>query len=158
MNRKTAIAIISASITAAAGCASEPPSASAAQAPAAPASTAQAPAAQASAAPASTALDLPIPPGPGKPIEPRVLVDTPRLKLVTIVLRGGTALPEHTTPVPAMIQAISGAGTVVLPAERKRVDAAHMVILAPGVPHSVEPDAGSDLVLLVSHLRGGAAE
>lgn len=154
MNRETAIAIICA-CAAAAGCASEPPPASAAPPPA---SAAPASAAPASAAPASTALDLPVPPGAGKPLEVKVLIDTPRLKLVTIVLRGGTALPEHTTPVPAMIQAISGAGTVVLPGERKRVDAAHMVVLAPGAPHSVEPDPGTDLVLLVSHLRGGAVE
>lgn len=77
------------------------------------------------------------------------------MKLVTIVLRKGTVLPEHRSPVPVTIQALQGAGTVTAGAERFRIDSTHAVVLAPNVPHAVEPDAGTDLVLLVHHLGRG---
>ncbi|MEZ4391681.1 MAG: hypothetical protein R3A48_11340 [Polyangiales bacterium] len=101
-------------------------------------------------------LELPATPGPGQPRAVRVLVDEPALKLVSIVLRQGTALPEHRAAVPVTIMAITGAGTVTAGAERLRLDAAHAVVLAPNVPHAVLPDPGTDLVLLVHHLGRGA--
>lgn len=100
-------------------------------------------------------VDLPGMPGAGEPREARVLVDEPALKLVSIVLRGGTVLPTHHTDVPVTIVAIQGNGTVVAGAERMRLDPTHAVVLAPNVPHSVEPDTGTDLVLLVHHLGRG---
>jgi len=78
------------------------------------------------------------------------------LKLVTIVLRAGTVLPPHHSEVPVTIMALQGAGTVVVGAERLHIDATHAVVLGPGVAHAIEPDAGTDLVLLVHHL--GRAE
>lgn len=104
---------------------------------------------------AARAVALPIAAGPGEPREVHVLVDEPALKLVTIVLRRGTVLPEHRSPVPVTIQALEGAGTVSAGGERLRIDAGNAVVLHPGVPHSVEPEAGTDLVLLVHHLGGG---
>lgn len=101
-------------------------------------------------------VDLPDPPGEGQPREVRVLVDEPVLKLATIVLRRGTILPEHHSAVPVTITALSGSGTVVTGSERLRLDAGHAIVLAPNVPHAVEPDEGTDLVLLVHHL--GRAE
>jgi quercetin dioxygenase-like cupin family protein len=78
------------------------------------------------------------------------------LKLASIVLRGGTVLPTHQSDVPVTIMAIQGSGTVVAGAERLRLDPTHAVVLASNVPHAVEPDTGTDLVLLVHHLgRGG---
>ncbi len=106
--------------------------------------------------PASRVVDLPGSPGAGDPREVRVLVDEPALKLVTIVLRSGTVLPIHQTSVPVTITALQGSGTVVAGGERLRLDPGHAVVLAPSVPHAVEPDAGTDLVLLVHHL--GRAE
>jgi len=102
--------------------------------------------------PAARAVELPAVAGPGEPREVRVLVDEPALKLVTIILRQGTALPEHHSPVPVVIQALQGAGTVTAGSEHFRVDPAHAVLLAPNVPHAVAPDDGTDLVLLVQHL------
>ena len=102
--------------------------------------------------PAARVLELPATAGEGQPREVQVLLDEPALKLVTIVLRQGTLLPEHHAPVPVMIQALDGAGTVIAGAERLRIDPTHPVVLAPDVPHAVEPDAGTDLVLLVHHL------
>jgi quercetin dioxygenase-like cupin family protein len=87
--------------------------------------------------------------------EVRVLVDEPALKLVSIVLRGGTVLPTHHSAVPVTIMALQGSGTVVTDSERLRLDSTHAVVLAPNVPHAVEPDSGADLVLLVHHLGRG---
>jgi len=106
--------------------------------------------------PASRVVELPGPPGVGDPREVRVLVDEPALKLASIVLRAGTVLPTHHSEVPVTIVALQGSGTVVAGAERLRLDPTHAVVLAPGVPHAVEPDAGTDLVLLVHHLGRGA--
>lgn len=105
--------------------------------------------------PASRSVELPAAPGPGEPREVRVLVDEPALKLASIVLRGGTVLPSHHSEVPVTIVALFGSGTVVAGAERLRLDPAHAVVLAPKVPHAVEPDPGTDLVLLVHHLGRG---
>ncbi|MBK9262746.1 MAG: hypothetical protein IPM54_23450 [Polyangiaceae bacterium] len=109
------------------------------------------------AGPPARAVEFPAPVGNGQPREVRVLVDEPALKLVSIVLRQGTVLPEHHSAVPVTIQAVHGAGTVVAGSERFRIDGSHAVVLAPNVPHAVEPDAGTDIVLLVHHM-GRAAE
>lgn len=106
---------------------------------------------------ASRAVELPGPPGAGEARTVSVLVDEPALKLVTIVLRSGTVLPIHQTKVPVTIVALQGRGTVVAGAERLRLDPTHAVVLAPDVPHAVEPDPGTDLVLLVHHLGRPAA-
>jgi quercetin dioxygenase-like cupin family protein len=107
-------------------------------------------------APESRVVELPepptSPPDAGHTPEVRVLVDEPALKLVSIVLHRGTALPTHQSPVPVTITAIEGSGTVVAGSERLRLDSKHAVVLAPSVAHAVEPDAGTDLVLLVHHL------
>ena len=107
------------------------------------------------AGPTARVVELPVPAGPGEPREVHVLVDEPALKLATIVLRRGTVLPVHQSPVPVTIQALQGAGTVTTGSERFRIDPAHGVVLAPNVPHAVEPDAQTDLVLLVHHLGRG---
>lgn len=106
--------------------------------------------------PASRTVEFPGAVGEGEAREVRVLVDTPALKLVSITLRNGTVLPTHSSTVPVTIQALQGAGTVVVGAERMRLDGTHAVVLAPGVAHAVEPDAGTHLVVLVHHLGRGA--
>lgn len=99
-------------------------------------------------------LEIPAPSGESDR-QVSVILDAPHLKIASIALRRGTPLPEHTAPVPVVIQAASGAGTVLLGEQRVRIDATHFVTLAPNEPHAVEPDAGADLTLLVFHLRGG---
>ncbi len=106
--------------------------------------------------PASRVVEFPGTAGAGEPREVRVLVDEPALKLASIVLRGGTVLPTHRSEVPVTIMALQGSGTVVAGADRLRLDATHAVVLAPNVSHAVEPDAATDLVLLVHHLGRGA--
>lgn len=98
------------------------------------------------------AVELPGSAGAGEPREVSVLVDQPTLKLATIVLRGGTVLPAHQTEVPVTIVVLQGSGTLIVGAERTRLDATHAAVLAPNVSHAVEPDAGTDLILLVHHL------
>jgi quercetin dioxygenase-like cupin family protein len=107
--------------------------------------------------PQARTVELPDSGGDGPERDVKVLVDEPALKLVTIVLRKGTVLPEHHSPVAVTIQALHGAGTVTAGAETFRIDPAHAVVLAPAVPHAVQPDEGSDLVLLVQH-HGRAQE
>ena len=101
--------------------------------------------------PSVRGVEFPVPPGTGEPREVRVLVDEPPMKLVTIVLRRGTVLPEHHSAVPVTIQALEGSGTVIAGKERLRIDRAHAVVLAENVPHTVKPDGETDLVLLVHH-------
>jgi quercetin dioxygenase-like cupin family protein len=128
-------------ITLVAGCGSSPPAS-----PRTPASRAAA----FGGAPVRY-LELPATAEPGPAREVTTLVDEPALKLVTIVLRGGTALPEHHAEVPVTIQALHGAGTVAAGGELLRIDPSHAVVLAAKVPHAVTPDSGTDLVLLVAH-------
>lgn len=104
---------------------------------------------------AARVVDFPSTVGPGQPREVRVLVDEPALKLVTIVLRQGTLLPEHHAPIPVTIQALQGVGTLIAGTERFRIDPTHAVVLSASVPHAVQPDPGTDLVLLVHHLGRG---
>lgn len=101
-------------------------------------------------------IEVPAAAGSGQPREVKVLVDEPALELVSIVLRGGTVLPEHHAEVPVVIQAVHGAGTVTAGGQELRLDATHAVVLGAKVPHAVAPAAGTDLVLLVHHLGRAA--
>lgn len=105
--------------------------------------------------PAARAVELPASVGPGEPREVRFLVDEPALKLATIVLRQGTVLAEHHAPVPVTIQALQGTGTVTAAGERFRIDREHALVLGPNVAHTVYPETGTDLVLLVHYLGHG---
>ncbi len=100
-------------------------------------------------------VEVPGQAGAGAPREARAVVEVPGLKVATIVLRQGTALPTHHAESPVTIQALVGAGFVVAGDAKLRVDRTHIVVLAPKEPHSVEPDPGTDLVLLVHHAGGG---
>lgn len=94
----------------------------------------------------------------GEPSEVATLLDEPGLKLMTVTLRNGTDLPEHKTPYPVTIQAIRGSGTVIADGERLALPTNGVVVLAPGVPHSVEPDGMDTMMLLVHHLRSPASQ
>lgn len=148
--------VLSAAALALAGCAAH----STARQSTAQQSTAQRSTAQQRTAPvfggeSIRSIELPGVPGEGSPREVRVLVDEPSLKVLTIVLRAGTVLPEHVVPAPVTITALEGSGTVLAGGERLRLDATHAVSLAPGVPHEVEPDAETDLVLMVHQAHCG---
>ncbi len=135
----------------AAGCASSTPARTATHgtptkqsAPSQPAPSIDGPSVRVVEFPASASGD--------QPRDVKILVDESALKLVTIVLRQGTVLPEHHSEVPVTIQALQGAATVDAGGQQLRIDATHAVVLAANVPHAVRPDPGTDVVLLVSHL------
>ena len=100
-------------------------------------------------------VELPLVAGKGKPIEARVVADTPHVKSVVIIMRNGATLKEHASPHPASIQALSGQGKVRLGATTKKVSPTELLLLDPGVKHEVVADAGTDLILLVHHMKGG---
>lgn len=98
-------------------------------------------------------VTVPTSAGPGEGRETRVLLETPHLKLATILLRRGTVLEAHSAPMPVTIQVISGQGVVELGDRSEPVTAGSLVALAPGMQHLVRPGAGTDMVLLVHHLK-----
>jgi quercetin dioxygenase-like cupin family protein len=101
------------------------------------------------------AVALPAPSSNAQRVESRVLLQTPHLKLVSIVVPKGTVLPAHSAPNQVSIQALSGAGEVRFAGRSERVDGTHMVVLAPGVEHEARAAADADLVLLVHHMLAG---
>lgn len=105
--------------------------------------------------PLARIVEFPAAGAAGDPREVHVLVYEPSLKLVTILLREGTVLPEHRSEVPVTIVALRGSATVLVGAERLRLDATHAVSLAPNVPHSVEPEGSTEVLLLIHHLGHG---
>lgn len=99
------------------------------------------------------AVTLPAEAGEGKPIEPQVVADTPHVKTVVITLRDGATLPVHSSPHPAIIQALSGQGHAVMGEAREELSPTRMLLLDPGVKHEVVAAEGTDLVLLVHHMK-----
>jgi quercetin dioxygenase-like cupin family protein len=91
--------------------------------------------------------------GPGEGKEAKTVLETPHLKLATVVLRRGTVLEEHSSPTPVTIQVISGRGTIELGEASERVGPGSLLSLSPGRKHLVRPEAGGDMVLLVHHLK-----
>lgn len=98
-------------------------------------------------------VPLPDTAGDGPAKEHQVVLDTPFVKLVTITLRKGTALPEHAAPVPVTIQALSGNGTVITDGKPEKISPTSMILVAPGAKHEVKPEGQGDLVLLVHYLK-----
>lgn len=90
--------------------------------------------------------------------EVRVLVDRPELKLAMIILRAGTELPEHSAPVPVTIQLLEGAGTALFGNEEERMQASKVLLLEADEPHTIRPDAGTTMVLLVHYIRGAQTQ
>lgn len=130
---------------------------SAARAPSPPDDAPPRASASSTTAPVAPVASLAIPDAApdGPPIQARVLLDTPGLKVMAIRLRG-VELPPHRSDFPVVITAVEGEGTVVVGDAHTPIDARRSVALAPGVEHAVVPSADGDLVLLVTHARGGA--
>lgn len=86
------------------------------------------------------------------------LLDEPHATVLSIRLRHGAEFPTHNAPVPVIIQAASGSGTVIMGNDRVPIGEGRFVTLAPKIKHSVLPDSDADLVLLVTQFRGGGAK
>jgi quercetin dioxygenase-like cupin family protein len=140
------------------GCATAPPAA-----PAKPANDHNAhhhehavPAASSDMAHGMVALPPALLEGPKR--EVLVLVDRPELKLATIILRAGTALPKHNAPVPVTIQLLEGSGTAFFGANEERMHASKVLLLEADEAHAIVPDEGTTMVLLLHYLRGAGAD
>lgn len=99
--------------------------------------------------------ELPAEVGAGKPREFKGAADTPWVKTVTIALRKGTVLAEHSTPSPVIIQSLSGSGKMRMGDKVEALSPERMVILEPNVAHEITPEPGTGMLLLVHHLKGG---
>ncbi len=110
--------------------------------------------------PAEPFRPLAIPPAneSGDNVQVTRLLDEPHATILSIRLRHGAEFPTHNAPVPVIIQAASGSGTVILGNDRVPIGNGRFVTLAPKIKHSVLPDSDADLVLLVTQLRGGGSK
>lgn len=98
-------------------------------------------------------VTVPLATGSGVSQETKVLLETAHLKLASVTLRQGAVLEEHSSPVPVTIHVISGRGVVAIEGAVEVVKAGAVLALAPGMKHVVRPEAGSDMILLVHHLK-----
>ncbi|MCB9910028.1 MAG: cupin domain-containing protein [Planctomycetes bacterium] len=106
-------------------------------------------------APSSQHLALPRGAGNGPSNkEVSVLLDERHLKLATIALRNGTALPVHTAPVPVTIHVLEGEGVIHTGGKPVSVTQGSLIALVANEEHDVIPTPGSDMLLLVHYLRG----
>jgi len=117
-------------------------------------SAAAAPGPQAQPGPGYHEVTLPTEAGPGEAVESKVVLDTPHVKLVTIVLRQGATLAEHSAPMQVSIQALKGGGTGKLHGgQTMRLEAGKMLVLAPNLAHGIVADDKADLILLIHHMK-----
>jgi quercetin dioxygenase-like cupin family protein len=105
----------------------------------------------------SVEIALPTEAGAGAPKDIKPVLDNAHLKLATIILRKGALLAEHSSPMPVTILVLKGSGNATVGGKKLRIDVGHMVFVSPNVAHAVEPDAGTDLVLLVHHVKVAGA-
>lgn len=83
-----------------------------------------------------------------------VLSVSDTLKVANVILRAGTTLPTHSTPVPATILILKGQGVIHVGGTKTKVKEGSLIILEAGQPHDVVPEEGSDMQLLVHYLLG----
>ncbi len=101
-------------------------------------------------------ISIPAADSEGAPRQVQVLYDGPALKLVSIRLHG-VDLPPHQSDFPVVIQAVEGAGEVTVGDRREPVDGSRSVVLPPRTEHAVTRAGEDDLVLLVTHVKGGGS-
>lgn len=111
--------------------------------------------AQPAASPGVHVVELPKASSGAKLVQSTTLLETPHLKLVSIVIPKGGALPAHAAAGQASVQTVSGTGELHVGARSERLDAAHLIVLAPATQHDVRASADSDLVLLVHEVMAG---
>ncbi len=84
-----------------------------------------------------------------------VLLETPHLKLVTIVVPKGGSLASHADPDQISIQALAGSGEIHIAGSSEKIDPSRAIVLAPNMQHDVRAADTADLVLLIHHIQGG---
>lgn len=111
--------------------------------------------AQSAGGPGIHVIELPKASTGAKQVMPTTLLETPHLKLVTIVVPKGGALAAHSKAGRVSIQTLSGSGELRMAQRTERLQVARLIVLAPGTQHDVRAGADGDLVLLVHELAAG---
>lgn len=96
-------------------------------------------------------------PARGKALEHVEAFRNERLKIGLISLQRGARMPEHASPLPVLLTASSGRGTVTTAGGEHPLDLAHAVFLPGGERHAVIAAEGEVLHIAVVALEGGAA-
>jgi quercetin dioxygenase-like cupin family protein len=104
-------------------------------------------------APGYHIVSVPTAAGAGEARETKVVLETPHVKLATVILRKGTVLEEHSSPMAVTVHVISGRGTIEMGDSKEIVGPGSVLALSPDKKHLVRPDTGADMILLVHHLK-----
>lgn len=108
------------------------------------------------ATPAASAVALDWP-SSGKALEHVDAFQNQALKVGLISLQGGARMPEHASPMPVLLTASSGRGTVTtVSGATYALDRTHAVFLPGGERHAVLAAEGEVLQIAVVALKGGA--
>jgi len=99
-------------------------------------------------------IDVVQSPEDGVDKETRLLFDGPGLKLTQLTLRRGKALSEHASPDPAIIECVSGTGTLTSRNVEVALVPGRRVVLEAGEPHGVA--AGDLLAIVLTRFTGAA--
>jgi quercetin dioxygenase-like cupin family protein len=89
-----------------------------------------------------------------------ILVKSDTLRAVLVTALSGGTLHDHSAPGPITIHVIEGSFLVTINGDRQTISADEVMIMAPGVPHSVECIEDGAFLLTIAHLsrtpdRGG---
>ena len=87
-------------------------------------------------------FQLPANAGDGGGKEVSVMLDARHLKLATVILRNGTALPSHRTAVPATVLVLEGEGIIHIGDEAVPVSRGTLVTVARNEEHEPESPTG----------------
>jgi len=90
----------------------------------------------------------------GKSLEHVEAFQNQVVKVGLITLQGGAVMPEHASPLPVLLTASSGQGTVTTARDTYPLDAGHAVFLAGGERHSVTAQQGEALRIAVLGVKG----
>lgn len=103
---------------------------------------------------AAVSLDWP---SSGKALDHVDAFQNQALKVGLISLQGGARMPEHASPMPVLLTAASGRGTVTTASGATyALDRTHAVFLPGGERHAVLADEGEALQIAVVAIKGGA--
>lgn len=91
----------------------------------------------------------------GERVETKVLLETPHLRLVSVLIPKGAVLAAPPVPNQVSLQALSGSGEVRTGDTSERLDGSRLIVVGPGVDHEIQAGPDASLVLLVHHVLPG---
>ncbi len=99
-------------------------------------------------------IDVVQAPERGEDKETTPLFDGPGRKLTLLTLRRGTALAEHASPDPVIIECVAGTGTLLVRGEGIPLVVGRRVVLEAGEPHGIT--AGHLLAIVLTRSTSAA--